>query len=290
VSTQSSGLTRIRPQQVPDGLLQGDPNQNSESIRALAIKKEVDSLEHDRNILKEDIFNLSSEKQHDTKQLMSELSVLRKQKIKLIEEVKAISEMLFVLRGAEDKGKVSFDEFFTGREGVLVNFASAVNKRIDNKSKNLDTRSLSVINEENLSIEMTTYATSLLEGAYNALHEVAEAKNMLDFQARTILRASEDINTVKQKVQDNFMESDDKVVKARKMFANSVNAMKIADDYVREVTEKVDKLMAEAKVLGTSLQAKEKNLTAKEIRLKKLDIELGTRRRLIEKSEKRKVV
>ena len=263
----SAGLTKIRPDKDTSKVLQNTQELTQDVVKGLGVKSEIKMLEKHRDDLKGEIDNLSTQRDSDFKQISSELNVLKKQKNKFLTEIKSVSEMLFLLDGAKGKGKVAFNEFFAGREDVLVNFSSAVNKRIAKQAKSLDERTTELVNEENVASEMMAYSQTLLNGAYNALHEVDEARQSLNIQARMVLKREEDLKTLSTKSTQTFMLSEEYIKNAKAVFANSREEVKRANEYVKKHQGGFDEKLKELKDLETKLSAKEEFQEKEVVRL-----------------------
>lgn len=267
MSGYSAGLTKIRPEKESSKVLQEVQSQNEETNKGLAIKKEIESLEKNKSDLKIEVSDLSDERNRDFKQNTSEINVLKKQKSQLINEVRAISDMLSALKEAKEKGVTNFDEFFRGRESILVNFASAVSKRIDTKAKILVKRTDAVEKEEELITEMTTYSSSLLKEAQDTFSEAFEVMNHSESEA---MAAEGRIKVAKwqvEKANEMFKKADDYINNAKLVLADANKRKEKADEYVEKHKSPIDRSVKTLTVWQTKLKAKEEFQEKESLRL-----------------------
>jgi len=238
----TTGLTRIRPQVEPQSnsfIQPASDGRNPQVIKALAIKKEIEQLERIHKGLQDSIEELHNERNRGVKQISVELNVLKKQKSLFLEEIKTIGKMLSVLEDAKNKGQVVFDGFFRNRENILVNFSSAVNKKIAGKVKILDERATSLVKEEDLLVEMTDYTTSFLSEAYRALHEVGEAKLSLKIDSKKLVDEKRSLKAISEKT---IAEAES----AKRMYSNAISNLKRTTEIKNNAEAYADKISTEA--------------------------------------------
>ena len=225
----TTGLTRIKNQEVSpiksfqEQQQQGNPI-GDRGLKAIADVAELTRIKDD---LAREIDELYSERNKTYKQVTSEISVLNKQKSKFLNEIKVALKTLSLFRDARSRGETSFNDFFEGREDVLIKFASLVSSKLDNQAKLINLRSERLQKEESLAEEMNTYSENLLGEAYNRLSEADKAKLWVRFEAKRI-------SELKISVERNSRKTTELLNLAESKFSNAAEIESLAHKILRK--------------------------------------------------------
>ena len=278
----TTGLTSIRKSSAEDSstparILQEEAirNPSPETDKALAIKIEIDRLIKSRDELIREIGGLNKQGNPEIRRIVREISILKKQRDKLVDLVRNASKILFILNEAKGRGKISFDKFFEGREDILVKFASLVSSKLDNRAKLMNVRAEDVQKDAGLAEEMAIYSENLLEVAYNRLHEVDEAKKRTDSEVKRLLALKSPTERAFKKASETLNLAKSKLSSAVGVETNARELLRTAKAEVKRVTAIANKKakivdLKALKVLEKEKYFKtwEKNLSKTELRLK----------------------
>jgi hypothetical protein len=281
VSGYTTGLTAIKPQEDSSSItsvVKQEQYQNKEANKAMAIRAEADELIKIKSTISTDIENLSLQRNREYKQISSELAVLTKTKAKLLEQIKAIGKMLYVLEKARSRGAFHFDSFFKDREDILVNFSAAVSSKIDKQLNSLNDRTSTLNEAESFIDELYTYSENLLEVAYKRFGEVIEANKQLQSEAKKISDTEKDLRKRSKK-----LISDEDLVKSK--LTAAIGVEQTTRETLRNAKEEAYTLLrsANSKVKGIRIQ--EQTVSAKEKFLDKREKLLNNKERLLADKE-----
>ena len=150
------------------------------------VLSEINELTRVKEKLVTEVSDITEQRNRQYKQVSAEVSTLTGQKTKLIQQIKDLMRILSIFKEARGHGETSFNEFFAGREDILVKFASLVSLKLDNRAKLMNVRAGDLAKDTELAEEMAIYSENLLEVAYNQLSEVDEAKKSVDLEVKGI--------------------------------------------------------------------------------------------------------
>ena len=279
----TTGLTRIRDVRdeiSPSPMLQEEAlrNPTPETRKALLIKAEIDRLIENRDSLIQEIGGLEKQGIPTKRQIAREITILKNQKIKFIEQVKALGNILFIFQQAEGRGKIHFDQFFSEREDLLVNFSSLVTKSLDRRAKLLKIRAGDLQKDADLVDEMYTYATELLNSSEKRFSEVTEAKKSVDLDLNEVAEMKKSAERDFKKVSELLKQAESKLLVAKQAEIKASDILKSTTGQIEKeksmleiwskavgVREKVVKSEAEEnEIFGKELDDREKWLDDRE--------------------------
>ena len=280
----TTGLTSIRDVKdeiSPSPVLQEEAlrNPTPETRKALLIKAEIDRLIENRDNLIQEIGGLEKQGIPTKRQIAREITILKNQKIKFIEQVKALGNILFVFQQAEGRGKVHFDQFFSEREDLLVNFSSLVTKSLDRRAKLLKIRAGDLQKDADLVDEMYTYATELLNASENRFGEVAEAKKRVDLDLNEVAEMKKSAERDFKKVSELLKQAESKLLVAKQAEIK-------ASDILKSTTGQIEKEKSMLEIWSKAVGVREKVVKSEAEENEVFEKELDNREKWLDDRER----
>ena len=281
----TTGLTRIK-EESQENIPSASRNFEEQKLRGnlvgeqgLRVVSEIAELSRVKKRLIDEIEELPLEKNRISKQISREISILKRQKSKFIEQIKALGNILFVFQQAEGRGKVHFDQFFSEREDLLVNFSSLVTKSLDRRAKLLKIRAGDLLKSEDLANEMYTYATELLNASENRFGEVAEAKKRVDLDLNEVAEMKKSAERDFKKVSELLKQAESKLLVAKQAEIK-------ASDILKSTTGQIEKEKSMLEIWSKAVGVREKVVKSEAEENEVFEKELDNREKWLDDRER----